>query len=109
MFDGMENSEACGDIFNYGVDDDNLKLIHEANRQVGINVKTPYGVSEDYTLTNRIMQGDTWAPAMASAQLDSFGKEMLEERPSFMYKFMEEVSIPLLGMINDLIGVAYAG
>ena len=109
MFDGMENSEACGDIFNYGVNDDHLKLIHEANREVVINVKTPHGISGDYTLTQRIMQGDTWAPSMASAQVDSFGKEMLEEKPKFMYKYMEEVSIPLLGMVDDLIGITNAG
>ena len=91
MFDGMENSEACGDIFNYGVNDNHLRLIHEANKTVVINVKTPHGVSGDFTLTHRIMQGDTWAPTMASAQVDSFGKEMLEDKPNFMYKYMEEV------------------
>ena len=95
----LQTSEVCGDIFNYGVDDEYLKLIHEANRQVVINVKTHHGVSEDYTLTNRIMQGDTLAPAMTSAQVDYFGNEMLEERPSFIYKYMEEVFMPLLGMV----------
>ena len=55
------------------------------------------------------MQGDTWAPAMASAQVDSFGKEMLENQPSFMFKFNGEVPIPLLGQVDDLLGVAEAG
>ena len=31
MFDGMDDSEACGDIFDYGINDDHLTLIHEAN------------------------------------------------------------------------------
>ena len=44
MFDGMENSEACGDVFSYGVNDNHLRLIHEANKTVVINVKTPHGV-----------------------------------------------------------------
>ena len=46
---------------------------------------------------------------MASAQVDSFGKEMLEDKPNFMYKYMEEVPIPLLGMVDDLIGITEAG
>ena len=109
MFDGMESSEACGDMFDYGVKDDHLKLIHEANKKVVISVKTPQGQSAEYTLTDRVMQGDTWSSAMASAQVDSFGKEMLEEEPTYMYKFKGEVSIPLLGQVDDLIGVSEAG
>ena len=34
MFDGMDSSEACGDLFDYGVHDDHLNLIHEANKTV---------------------------------------------------------------------------
>ena len=109
MFDGMDSVEACGDIFNYGVNDDHLKLLHEANKSVVINVKTPQGRSQDFTLTNRVMQGDTWASALASAQVDSFGKEMLIEEPRFMYRFQGVVPIPLLGQVDDLIGVAEAG
>ena len=109
MFDSMDASEACGDMYNYGVNDDHLKIVHEANKKIVINVKTPQGISQEYTLTNRIMQGDTWASAMASTQVDSFGKEMLAEEPSFMYKFMGEVPIPILGQVDDIIGVAEAG
>ena len=109
MFDSMDASEACGDIYNYGVNDDHLKIVHEANKEIVINVKTPQGLSQDYTLTNRIMQGDTWASALASAQVDSFGKEMLLEEPNFMFKFKEEVAIPILGQVDDIIGVAEAG
>ena len=68
--------------------------------------KHPHGTSQTYQLTDRIMQGDTWAPAMASAQVDSFGKQMIKEEPDFIYRFKEEIPIPLLGQVDDLIGVA---
>ena len=55
------------------------------------------------------MQGDTWAPAMASAQVDRFGKEMMVEEPSYMYKFKGQVPIPLLGQVDDLLGISEAG
>ena len=108
MFDGMDSSKACGDIYDYGVNDDHLTLIHEGNEEVVISVKTNYGLSKEYKLTSRIMQGDTWACAEASAQVDSFGKEMLEENPNYMYKYMGIVPTPLLGQVDDLIGVAEA-
>ena len=71
MFDGMDNSEACGDLFNYGVKDEHLKLIHEANREVVINVKTPQGLSKEYMLTNKVIQGQTWAYALDFTNFDT--------------------------------------
>ena len=73
MFDSMDASEACGDKYNYGVVDNHLNLIHKANKEIKINVKTPQGLSQEYKLTSRIMQGDTWASTMASAQGDVNG------------------------------------
>ena len=96
-------------MFDYGVNDDYLKVILEANKEVAITVKTPTGTSKEYRLTNTIMQGDTWAPAQASAQVDSFGKEMIIQEPNFMFKYKGEVSIPLLGQVDDLLGVSEVG
>ena len=79
MFDGMDAKEACGDLFEYGINDDSLRLIYKANRKVVMNVETPHGTSQTYQITDRIMQGDTWAPAqLSSAQVDSFGKQMIK-------------------------------
>ena len=109
MFDGMDSQEALGDIFNYGVNDNYLTIIQEANKEVVISVKTSQGTTKPYTITNKTMQGDTWAPVMVSAQVDAFRKEMLESNPTYMFKFKGEVPIPLLGQVDDLLGVAEAG
>ena len=69
-------------------------------------MKIPHGESPTYNLTNKTMQGVTWAPALASAQVDFFGKEMLENNPSFMFRFKGEVAIPLLGQVDDLLTLA---
>ena len=37
------------------------------------------------------------------------GREMIIEEPSFIYKFQGEVPIPLLGQVDDLIGVTEIG
>ena len=81
----MDSEEAFGDILNYGVMDDHLTMIHEANKDIVIRVKTPHGISQPYELTNKTMQGDTWAPALASAQVDSFSKEMLDNTQNYMF------------------------
>ena len=55
------------------------------------------------------MQGDNWASSIASALMVSFGKRVLEDEQNFVYKYLDKVSVPLLGMVDDLIGVAEAG
>ena len=109
MFDSMDIKEACGDIFNYGVNDDHLTMLHEANKNISMNVNTEYGLSNEYILTDRTMQGDTWSSILASGQIDSFGKELIEESPKFLYKLKDEIPIPLLGQTDDLIGVSEIG
>ena len=84
-------------------------MIHEANKDIVIHVKTPHGISQPCELTNKTVQGDTWAPVMASAQVDFFGKEMLDNTPNYMFKIKGEVNILLLGQVDDLLGVAEAG
>ena len=37
------------------------------------------------------------------------GREMLLDEPDFMFRFKGEVPIPILGQIDDIIGVAEAG
>ena len=39
-------------FFQYGVNDDHLRIIHEANSDVVINARTPQGLSKEYNLTN---------------------------------------------------------
>ena len=61
------------------------------------------------TFTNKIIQRDNWPSSIASALIVSFGKEMLEDEQNLVYKYLDEVSVPLLGGVDDLIGVAEDG
>ena len=61
------------------MNDNHPNSLHEAKKSVVINVRTPYGITSDYKTTNKVMQGDTWATAMAAAQVDNFGKEVTNE------------------------------
>ena len=50
MFDGMHLQESLIDMFNSGVDDNHLTLIHEANKDIHIKVRTPNGVTVEHIL-----------------------------------------------------------
>ena len=45
-FDSMWLEETMNDLFEAGVNDDNLALIYEANKEVQVAVKTPNGLTE---------------------------------------------------------------
>ena len=74
IFDGMDSTEACGDLFEYGVNDDYVSILHEANKEIVICVETPQGNSEQYKLTNRTMQGDTWPQQWHPHRLTLLGR-----------------------------------
>ena len=57
----------------------------------------------------QVLQGDTWGPIIAASQVDTFGKQLIEEEPDFVYKYKGYIPIGLLGMIDDLAGVSESG
>ena len=109
MFDSMSLMEACADMYDMGLKNYKLQVVYKANKDVALSVKTPSGLTEERTIKQIVMQGDTWASTMASVQCDSFGKELLEDNVSFLYKYKGYVPIGILGQIDDLIGVTEAG
>ena len=109
MFDGMNLRETCNDLFDIGVKDDTLKLVYDANRKINFRVKTPTGMTDEGTLEEILLQGDTWASVAASVQCDFFGKELLNEEPSFIFKYKGHIPVGILGQVDDLIGVTEAG
>ena len=107
MFDSVDLEQALSEIFDVGVDDDTLALLHKANKDVHMAVKTPSGLTERQTIKNCVLQGDTFGSILASVQVDSIGKECITEGYSYLYK--EILPIGFLGLVDDIIGVTEAG
>ena len=107
MFDSINLEEAINDIYNAGLDDENLALIFKANEEIHMAVKTPGGLTTRQILKNIVLQGDTWGSILASVQVDSIAKDIHESGLGYMYKDSLQVSV--LGLVDDLIGVTEAG
>ena len=65
MFDAIHLEQALSDIYEYGLNDDNLSLIYQANRDVRMAVNTPSGLTERQSLKNVVLQGDTFGSILA--------------------------------------------
>ena len=108
MFDTLWLEECMNDLFEAGIDDDNLNLIYEANRNINVAVNTPNGLTSRDSVERIVLQGDVFGPLECSVLVDTIGKECIdEEKHLFMYK--DVVGIPPLAMIDDLITLSECG
>ena len=107
MFDALDLKQALSDLYDVGVNDDNLVLLHQANQKIHMAVKTQSGLTERQTVRDIVLQGDTWGSIMASVQVDSIGKECIAEGHGYLYK--GKLPVPFLGLVDDIIGITNAG
>ena len=107
MFDSINLQEALNDIFDYGMNDDNLLLIHKANEEVHMAVKTPGGLTDRQIIRNSVLQGDTFGSLLASVQVDTIAKEV--EKAGIGYQYKNELAVNILGLVDDLIGISETG
>ena len=107
MFDAINLKEAISDVFDTGFKDDALSLVYQANKEVSVAVNTPSGLSERQTLENIVLQGDTFGSLLASVQVDTIGKQCMQS--GYGYKYKDSLTISMLGLVDDIIGVTEAG
>ena len=91
-FDSLWMEECLSDIYTSGVRDDKLSLLYNINNHVKVAVKTPVGRTKRGDIYNVITQGDVFGPILCSNQVDTFGKECLEEGK---YTALQSVDIKL--------------
>ena len=107
-FDSLWLQECLSDIYDNGVRDDKLALLYNINTHVNVAVKTPVGKTDRKSIFNVITQGDVFGPILCSYQVDTFGKECMDEN-KYTYSYKGEVEVPPLGMVDDLICVSECG
>ena len=70
-------------------------------------VNTPSGLTERQTLKNVVLQGDTWSSLLASIQVDNICKDIVSS--GYGYRYKDVLPVSLLALVDDMIGVTYAG
>ena len=90
-------------IYETGLDDDNMSLVYNANREIFMAINSPGGLTDRESVTDIVLQGETWSSLLASVQVDKIVKEC--QNAGIDYKYKENLSIGLLGLVDDLIGV----
>ena len=88
--------------------EDKLSLLWKINQVNKLAVKTPQGLSQTKEVNQIVCQGDPWGTMECSLHMDDIGKESLKpELEPFKYK--NEVEIPALLMVDDIISITESG
>ena len=107
MFDAISLEEAISDAFDVGIKDDDLILIYKANREIQMAINTPNGLTNRQSLSNVVLQGDTWGSLLASIQVDKICKDV--ESSGYGYKFKNILPVSMLALVDDMVGITSAG
>ena len=97
--------ESINDLFEAGIQDNSLATIYEANSKNKVAVKTPFGITERRLVEKIVLQGEVFGPLECSVTVDTFGKECLEQK-KHLYYYRNEIGVPPLAMVDDVVCVA---
>ena len=107
-FDSMWQDEVTNNLYDAGIKNDKLSLVQKINQVNKVAVKTPHGLSQRKTTEQIICQGEPWGPIECSLQIDGIGKESVDNSLE-PYKYKDEVDIPALGFVDDIISISESG
>ena len=78
-FDALWLNECVNDLYDAGIEEDNLALIYEANKVHKVAMKTPYGLTEREAINKIVLKSEVFGPLQCSVLVDTLAKECLEE------------------------------
>ena len=107
MFDSMNLELAISDIYGAGFNDENLKILYEANKSIYMAINTPDGLTDRRKISNTVLQGETFGSLLASVQVDTIAKEC--SKTDYEYKYQNILPVGMLGLVDDTVCIAEAG
>ena len=72
-FDTLWMSECINDSYESGLTNNKLCLLYNANKNARIAIKSASGISERFSIHNKVMQGTVWAVLMCTCSMDKLG------------------------------------
>ena len=102
----MSVDVASNDLYNTGVINDQLHLIHECDSLSKISVKTPVGLTKREDVEKIVAKREVKSPLKCTVKVDSISEAQVQNLANNLYRYKDRVAIPPLGMIDDQICVA---
>ena len=107
-FDSLWVEECVNDLYEAGLTNDKLNLLFLMNQNAQVAIKTQFGTTKRTDIKNIIMQGTVWGSLMCTVTMDKLAKQVYQS-DNLLYKYNEEVSVPPLEMVDDILTVSKCG
>ena len=107
-FDSLCQSYIMNDLFQAGMNNDKLSLLWKINQVNKLAVKTSQGLSQRKEVNKIVCQGDPWGTIECSLHMEDISKDSLKPELE-PYKYKDELEIPALLMVDDLITITESG
>ena len=107
-FDSLWLEECMNDMYKGGLNNEKFNLLYTANNLVKVAIRTPVGKTESKDIHKAVIQGDVFSSLLCSKQVDMIAKECIEEE-KYLYKYKNEVQIPPLTMVDDVLCISECG
>ena len=104
-FDALWAQECINTLFENGLQNNKLVLLHEETKNALIAIKTSTGLTERENIDNLIMQGTVFGSLICTSVMDKLGK-IFYNNESLLHKYKNEVKVHILGMVDDVLCVA---
>ena len=104
-YDSLWMEHSLLDLFNTGVKNNVINLLHKLNKKATIQIKTPVGISDKMEIKDIIMQGETISSIVCTTTVDKIDRDC--KLPAYEYKSV--VKIPKLSFVDDILDVTKCG
>ena len=107
-YDSLFLESVLNDLYDSGVQDDQLNLIHKSDCSSLVAVKTDVGLTDRAEVQKKVLQGEKLGPIKCSNTVDKIGKQCLDEN-KYLYTYRENVKCPPLALVDDVLAIAKCG
>ena len=104
----MWYEETHNDLYDVKVQDDKFALIAQMDKTAQVVVKTPCGLTDEFTLQKIVMQGSVFGPIKSTIQIDTLGRDCQSYNQG-MFKYKNVLSLTPLALIDDCLGFSRCG
>ena len=101
-FDSLWTYECINDRYESGLQNDKMSVLFAINKKAQVAIKTPHGMTSRISIPNISMQDAVWGSLFCTATIDKLSQKAYAEK-ALLYKYKGEVSVPPLGMVDDVL------
>ena len=101
-FDALWLSECINDLYDAGVENDNLALLYNSNKNAKVAIKTAQSVSKIFDIQDIVLQGSVWGSIFCTTSIDKLG-QIAYENEDLLYMYKGQVAVPPISMVDDIL------